>query len=201
MRSPETSRTLSCLLAHLRERLLVRVEVELRDEAKPAHESQRILGEARRRDRAQAARLEVGLAAVRVDERPVGEPARHRVDREVAARRSSSTGADGSTTISKSCRPGPVETLAARRRQLDPGGHAADLRVARVEPHADRPAGDDELLDAAVRLERARRPSMSTPGNEEVGVLRVEPEQLVAHRAADDVRVEPERARRTPRSL
>ena len=40
---------------------------------------------------------------------------------------------------------------------------------------------------------------MSTPGHEEVGVLRVAAEQLVAHRAADDVRVEPERRDVAPR--
>ena len=40
----------------------------------------------------------------------------------------------------------------------------------------------------------ARRPSASTPGNEEVGVLRHSPELLVTHRAADEVRVERERA-------
>ena len=56
------------LLAHLLEQLGVRLEAELRDEAERPDEPQRILAEALRRDRAQAARLEVGAAAERVDE-------------------------------------------------------------------------------------------------------------------------------------
>ena len=55
MRSPETSATEPALLAHLGERRGVGLEVELRDEAQPAHEPQRILGEAVRRDGAQDA--------------------------------------------------------------------------------------------------------------------------------------------------
>ena len=67
------------LLPHLREQLLVGLEAELRDEAERADEPQRILAEALRRDRAQAARLEVGPAAERVDElarRRAGAPSR-----------------------------------------------------------------------------------------------------------------------------
>ena len=66
--------------------------------------------------------------------------------------------------------------------------------VARMEPDADEPVGDDEILDAPVRRERGPQPLGVDAGHEEVGVLRVEPEQLVAHGAADEVGVEPERA-------
>ena len=72
-------------LLHLRKRLLVRIEVELRDEAQPADESQWILGKAVRRHRPQDPELEVLAAVVWVDDLPVGQVTRDRVDREVAA--------------------------------------------------------------------------------------------------------------------
>jgi hypothetical protein len=63
-----------------------------------------------------------------------------------------------------------------------------------MEPDTDEPSGDDEVLDSAVRLERALQPLCVDAGDEEVGVLRVlHPEQLVADGAADEVGVEPER--------
>ena len=68
-------------------------------------------------------------AAERIDELAVGEPPRHRVDREVAPRRSSSTVASGSTTISKSWRPGPVETSRRGGANSIPAG--ASARIAR----------------------------------------------------------------------
>src|SRR5581483_11329464 len=66
------------------------------------------------------------------------------------------------------------------------------LPLARVEAHADGPAGDDELLGAAVRREPLAQPLDIQSGNEEVGVLRLVTEQLVADRTADEVGVEPE---------
>ena len=86
---------------------------------------------------------------------------------------------------------GPGRDLLARRRELDPGRcQLADLAVARVQPDADEPVGDDEILDAPVRGERGPQPLGVDAGHEEVGVLRVQPEQVVAHGSADDVGVE-----------
>ena len=139
--------------------------------------------------------LEVLRPAERIDERAVLEAARHRVDGEVARRMSSSTDSAGSATISKSCRPGPVLTsLRGGANSIPAGASALHAPVARVEADADEAAGDDELLDAPVRLERPRRPVGVDARHEEVGVLRLEAEQLVADGAADEVRVEPERA-------
>jgi hypothetical protein len=59
-----------------------------------------------------------------------------------------------------------------------------------VQPHADEPSRDDEILDAPVRRETPLQLAGVDAGNEEVRVLRVEAEQLVADGAADDVRVE-----------
>ena len=80
---------------------------------------------------------------------------RHGVDREVAPRE----------VVPHACRrvdddlevmaARPRRTLPPRRRELDPGGRAgADVPVSREEADADRLAGDDELLDAAVWLQR-----------------------------------------------
>jgi hypothetical protein len=83
--------------------------------------------------------------------------------------------------------------LLARRRELDSRrSELADIAVARIEPNADEPPSDDEIVDLPVGLERALEPVGVDAGNEEVRVLRLEPEQLVADRAADEIRVEPE---------
>ena len=82
---------------------------------------------------------------------------------------------------------GGANSIPAARQLADPA-------VARMEPDADEPVGDDEILHAAVRRERRAQPLGVDARDEEVGVLRVEPEQLVAHGAADEVGVEPERA-------
>jgi hypothetical protein len=54
---------------------------------------------------------------------------------------------------------------------------------------ADASPGDVELLGPAVSRERLAEALDIDPGNEEVRVLRVDAEELVADRAADDVRV------------
>jgi hypothetical protein len=59
-----------------------------------------------------------------------------------------------------------------------------------VQAHADQPPRDHEVLDAPVRREPALQLLGVDAGDEDVRVLRVEAEQLVADRAADDVRVE-----------
>jgi hypothetical protein len=85
--------------------------------------------------------------------------------------------------------------LRARRRELDPGGRrGAHLLVARIQPSTDLPARNLEVLHLAVRIERAAKSVVVDARNDEIRVLRVEPEQLVANGPADEVRVEPETA-------
>ena len=195
IRSPETRRDAARLFAHLRERLLVELEIELRDEAKPAHDAQRILCEAARRDRAQHAALQVFAAFERIDDRAVGKPLRHRVDREVAA---AEILGHRRRRVDDDVEVVPARTrrhLAARRRDLDAGLRAlADRPVGRVEAHADGPVCDDQLLGTPVRRQQLSQARDVDAGHEEVCVLRVATEQLVSHRAADDVGVEAERA-------
>ncbi len=90
---------------------------------------------------------------------------------------------------------GAGRDLLARRRELDPGSRELpDPAVVRVEADTHEAIGDDEILDAAVRSERRPQPLGVDAGHEEIRVLRVEAEQFVAHGAADEVGVEPERA-------
>ena len=74
------------------------------------------------------------------------------------------------------------------------GRERTDHAIAREEPHADELSVHLHVLDPSVRRERRPQPFLIDPGNEEVLVRVLDPEQLVAHGAADDVRVEPERA-------
>ena len=113
---------------------------------------------------------------------------------------SSATLIVGSATISKSWRPGPVDTSFRGGANSIPAGSRSRICVARVEAHADESAGDDEILDAAVRREPLLEAVGVDTGHEEVGVLRVEPEQLVADGPADEVGVEA-RATRTYSSI
>src|SRR5262249_21726587 len=143
------------LLPHLPYGLVVGSQVELRHEAKAAHQPERVLREAHGRHRPKTALAKVARAAERVDELAVLEVSSHRVDREVApvevvldARRR----VDDDLEV-VAARPG--RALAPRRRELDPGGHAgAHVAVSWVEAHADRLARDDEILDPAVRAQR-----------------------------------------------
>jgi hypothetical protein len=59
-----------------------------------------------------------------------------------------------------------------------------------VEPHTDEASRDDEIFDATVRREPPLQLLRVDTGDEEVRVLRLEAEELVADGAADDVRVE-----------
>ncbi len=165
MRSADTSSTLDCFISHLRERLLVRIEPELRDEPQAANDPQRILGEARRRHGAQCVRVQIGAAAVGIDEHPIGQTTCHRVHGEVAAGvgplrprlpgrpRSRSRGAAS-----------PVETSRRGGASRSPAGRACPLPDRRAEAHANRSPRDDELLRAPLRPSAARSPSISTPG-------------------------------------
>src|SRR5665213_518476 len=165
------------LRAHLGKRLLIRIEVKLRDEPKPAYESQRVLREAVRRHRAQDAALEVFAPVVRVDDRPVGETACDRVDREITPVEIVFDRCGRVDDDLEVVTAGPRRDLPARRRKLDPRTHLfPQLRVARVEADAYGPSRDDQLLGASMRLERGAQAFDVDAGNEEVGVLRLVPE-------------------------
>ena len=147
------------LLAHLPQRLVVRLEVELRDEAQPADEPQRILGEAVRRHGAQHAASR-GRPAPPNGSTSSPSPRRRAIAFTVKSRRAQVV-LDRRRRRRRRSRSRAARArstaLAARRRELDPGRREpADRAVARVEPQADGPAGDDEVLDAAVRLEQPR---------------------------------------------
>jgi hypothetical protein len=182
-------------LAHLDEQLLVGLEPELGDEAQRADDSQRVLAEALGRDRAQTVGLEVRASPEGVDELAGVQPARHRVDGEIAA---AHVVLDRELRVGDDLEVVPARAggdLLARRRELDPRARqAADPAVAGMEPDADEPVGDHEVLDPAVGGGGGGQPLGVEPRHEEVRVLRVDPEQLVADGASHEVGVEPERA-------
>ncbi len=180
---------------HLAQRLVVRREVELRDEAQAADDSQWILCERTRRNGSKHAVVEILLAVEGIDELVVGKPARDRIHRKVAPGEVVLDRCRGIHDDLEVVAPRTGAPLAARRRELDAAAHKlSDLRIARpqAQPHA--LPGDLEVLDAPVRLELGAELLVIHAENEEVGVLRLEAEQLVADGASDDVRVEAERA-------
>jgi hypothetical protein len=61
-----------------------------------------------------------------------------------------------------------------------------------MEADADEPLGDDEILDAAMRCERRAERVRVHARDEEVGVLRLETEELVADGAPDEICVQAE---------
>ena len=188
----------SRLGTHLRERVAGEVEAELGDEPQPAQDAERILAEARRRDGTQLAAREVAHTAEGVD-----QLARSRAGsaialtvksrrRHVLLERDRRVGDDREVAMARAGAP-----LGPRRCQLDARRRRA-LRMdasSRMEAHADELAVHLHVLDAPVRL-RARRGARrwSTPGTRKSSSVCGDAEQLVAHGAADDVGVEPERA-------
>jgi hypothetical protein len=166
----------------------------LRDEPKAAHDPQRVVPEARRARRTENTALEVGAAAEGIEDLPGLEPPCDRVDREVAAlhvllERDPRVGDDLEVVAAR-----PGRALDARRRELDPGRlERTSVPVPRQQADAHALVGDDQILDSAVRLERGAQLGMADPGDDEVELLRGDPEHLVAHGAADDVGVEAER--------
>jgi hypothetical protein len=98
-----------------------------------------------------------------------------------------------SLTIAKS-RGRPVDRPPGRC-QLDPGGREQPhLPVVRMQAHTDELAVHLHLLDATVWLQQRAQLRLVDPRHEEVLVGVRDAEQLVPHGAADDVRVQPERA-------
>src|SRR3954453_19264051 len=80
-------------------------------------------------------------------------------------RRSSSTAAFASTTMSKSCRPGPVETSRRGGANSIPAG--ASFRTAGSRGENRTPTGRSATTSSSARPcgpSAERRPSMSTPG-------------------------------------
>src|SRR5205807_10022693 len=107
--------------------------------------------EAVRRDGPQDALLEILPPAVRIDDRPVREPARDRVHREVTPSQIVFDGCRGIDDDLEILAAGPGRHLATCRCELDPGPHPlAHARVARIEPHTDRTSCDDELFGAPM---------------------------------------------------
>ena len=140
-------------------------QVELDRDPDGAQRAQRVVGERVGPDHAQAPRLEVGAAAVRVQQLAAGQRLGHRVDGEVAR--------------------GEVghDVAVAQDHEVDvPGVTRAD-----DAPGAER-AGELERRAAGRTRERARGlPRVVRQREVEVG--RGAAEQPVAHRAADDPRV------------
>jgi hypothetical protein len=66
--------------------------------------------------------------------------------------------------------------------------------VPRIESRTHSPAGDFKVFDPAVGLKCGAETVVVDSGNNEVSILRFEPEQLVANRAPDEIRVEAEPA-------
>src|SRR5581483_11877771 len=98
-------------------------------------------------------------AADRVDELAGRKPARHCVDGEVTPAHVVLDRQRGVGDDLEIVAAGTRAHLLPRRCELDAGGRQpADSLVARMEADTDEAAGDDEVLDAAVRLERALQP-------------------------------------------
>ena len=195
IRSAETCASPGRARSHLRPRLGLDVETELRDEAECPDEPQRILDEARRCDRADRPTSHVSLAVEGVEQRAVREATRHGVDREVSARHVLLEGDrriadDGEIPVPRAGR-----ALGARRGELDSRGRkSANDSVVRVETNSDELAVHFHVLHPPVRLEERSQLDLVDARNDEVLVALRKPEQLVSHGAPDDVRVDPERA-------
>ena len=152
-------------LAHLPQRVVVGIDVELRDEAKAADDPERVVAEARRPGRAEDAPLEIGAAAERVDDLPRLEPPRDRVDREVAPlhvllERDLAVGHDLEVVPA-----GAGRALDARRCELDPGRLRAPAPPGPAAAAARRRAGrrrrdprPSRAARARLAARRARRP-------------------------------------------
>jgi hypothetical protein len=137
------------------QRLVVGGQADLRHEAQPPHEPERVLREADRRHGPKAALAQVALAAERIDELAVVEMSRHGVDREVPPGEVVLHACGRIDDDLEVVAARPRRALPPRRRELDPGGRAgADVAVSREEADADGLAGDDEILDAPVWLQR-----------------------------------------------
>ena len=88
---------------------------------------------------------------------------------------------------------GAADRLDPGRGELDSARlQSANGLVARQQANADALVHDHQILDLSVRLERGPELSVAHAWDHEVEILDRDPEQLVAHRAADEVGVEAE---------
>jgi hypothetical protein len=140
-------------------------QLEVDRDPDPAQRAQRVVGERLARDHAQPPGLEVGAAAVRVEQLAARERLGHRVDGEVARRE---VGAD---------------VAVAEHDQVDVPGVAGPDDAPRAER-----AREPERRAAGGARERARG-ILGVLGDRDVEVGRRAAEQAVAHGAADDPRV------------
>jgi len=128
--------------------------------------------------------VEVGAAAERVDQRQRADVAGDRVDREVAplevvAHRKLGVRLDAEVGVGVA----RVVGLAGCDRRLAPRRHDLDALArppGRPEAHAHEAAGDAQLVGLAVRTTDGEQLLDAVPAHEEVDVLRLAPEQLVA---------------------
>ena len=153
------------LLAGELARRVHRLEAELGREPHEPQRAQRVVGERARPDGAQAARGEVGLAAVRVDALAALQRLRHRVDREVAQREVG------------------FERAAAQR---------AEVRLPRAVAGHHAPGAElvGELERRAAHGAReAARGGGDVAVDDEVEIGRRTLEQAIADRAADEPRL------------
>jgi hypothetical protein len=162
-------------LAHLAERVLVRVDIELRDEAKPAHDPQRVVAKARglvvrRTLRSRSARPSSGSSTSPVS-------SRRAIALIVKSRRSMSCSSEmpASATISKSCRPGPVERSTRGGANSIRRGWRARA-ACRAAAGGRRPAARRRRGPRPCRAARAR-PQLGVPdaGDDEVEILDRDP--------------------------
>ena len=173
-----------------------RLEAELRHEPERAHEPERVVVEARRAETVRSSRRSRSPTPPKGSSRSPPS-SRIAIALIVKSRRAMSSASsiaasldDREVAMSRPCRP-----LGAGRRQLDARrDECPNGPIAREEPHADELAVNLHVLDAPVWLEQRAETRLVDAGNEEVLVGVREAEKLVAHRAADDVRVDPERA-------
>ena len=143
----------------------VDLEIELGHEADGAQRAQRVVGERGLGDHAHRPRLEVGAAAVRVEQLAAAQRLGHRVDGEVARRE---VGADVAVSQGDEV---DVPAVAGADDAPGPEG-AGELEATPARRARDRPRGL-----ARVALER------------EVDVVGRPPEQPVADGAADEPRL------------
>jgi hypothetical protein len=165
-------------LAHLSQRVLVGIDIELRDEAKPAHDPEWVVPEARRAGRPEDSALEIGPAAEWVEHLTCLEPLRDRIDREVTPlhvllERDARVGDDLEVVSA-----GAGGALDPRRRELDaPRLEGASGLVARQQRTPTRWSPTMRSSTLPCGSSAARSSAWPTP-DDEVEILHRDPEQL-----------------------
>ena len=151
--------------AHLPLGLRVEVEAELGDEAEPPHDPERVVAEARGARRPQHPPRQVAAAVERIEELPVRR--RFAIALTVKSRRAMSCAREieASASISKSCRPGPVERSTRGGANSIPDGCRA--RAARSRGSSRTPIRWSATTRSSTRpcgSSAARSSEWPTPG-------------------------------------